>query len=354
VEQDASRIFTGNIFIYQAFDVGDEIDLRKVETSKEILTRPLTLAKYFKNYHVPIAIDLPHPHTSSKFFSCKIHNFGVISLTYKISFEDTLDNIKKQLTELDPEFQEQSVIDANSIFKKIKRYITQPKFFHLRTSYVVIQVDQQSDINATDLKAQFGGTIASLLHFETETLSEYQKNELLKHAHGYYRGELIIIGTEAAFLYDDDYEELLDLFEYANIQQLELQYFDRKLSEQLYNVYQRGVKRVPFKAYLPFIGSLTKGPIGELDLLKVDISTIIERLTTSIKISGEPYISETYNELVEKLDLEHWRESLESKLEIIKDMHMVYQDKVDAIREDSLTILIIILIFIELVVGILK
>jgi len=352
---DQSRIFSGNIFIFQAFDIGEDINLEKVRQSAPVLVRPLELSKYFKNYHTPLSIDLPHPHSSSKCISSHLHSFGVISLAYKIPFHDTLEQMRRKLINYDAEFLEQSVVDASSVFKAIKHLIKQPRFFHLRTYYVVIQVDSQPDLSVVDLKNSYGGTIASLLRFETEHLSEYQKNEILDDAIGYYRGDLFIVDTQAAFVYDEEYGEILDLFEFANIQQLELHYFDRMLDQQLNTVYQREVKALPFKTYLPFASAfLQNDPITLLGNLKVDISVIIERLTSSIKLAGEEYISEVYALLVEKMDLKNWKESIDDKLEIIKDINMVYQSKVDAIREDSLSLLIIILIFIELVVGILS
>ena len=126
------------------------------------------------------------------------------------------------------------------------------------------------------------------------------------------------------------------------------------LDQQLNVVYQREVRALPLKAYMPFIGSLPKDLIGSLSILKVEISVIIERLESSIKIAGEEYISELYSVLVEKLELKNWKESINAKLEIIKDLNSVYQKKVDSIREDFLSVLIIVLIFIELVVGILS
>lgn len=348
-----THVFNGNIYIFYAFDVGDEIDLEKTAKLKTLMTRPFNVAKYFKNYHLPLSIDLPHPHSSGKCVSVNLHTFGVVSLIYKIPFEDTLETLKKELTEIDHEFQEQSVADAQVVFKTIKKHIKQPNFFNLRTSYVVIQVDQQpAQVSVDQLKKQFGGVIASLLRFETETLSEYQKNEIMEGAHGYYRGDLAVIDTEAAFVYDKEYAELLPLFEFVNIQQLQLQYFDRLLDKQLYIAYQQEVRKIPIKAYLPIIGTMMKDPVSQLAMLKVDISAIIERLESSIKLAGETYISETYTLLDEKLDLDSWRASINSKLDIIEDIHMIYRHKTDAIREDILTVLIIILIFIELVVGI--
>ena len=69
---------------------------------------------------------------------------------------------------------------------------------------------------------------------------------------------------------------------------------------------------------------------------------------------GEPYFSELYERLVDKLDIENWRNAINKKLEIVHEIQQTYQHKIDVVREDMLTMSIIILIFIELVVGILS
>ncbi|HEX2978101.1 MAG TPA: hypothetical protein VHO47_03200 [Candidatus Babeliales bacterium] len=354
VEGNEANIVSGNFFIFYAFDVGDDIALNKVEASNELLIKQHTLSKYFKNYHIPLAVDLPQASANSKCIKATLHSFGVISLVYKVPFKDTLETMKKTLNTLDAEFREQSIADAHAIFSKIKNYIKQARFFHLRNSYVVIQVDQDPQLSVVDLKQNHGSTIVSLLQFETESLSEYQKDAIMESATGYYRGDLIIIDTAAAFVYDEDYVEILDLFEFANIQQLELHYYDRILDQQLNVVYQQEAWSLPITAYIPFISSLAKDPISNLDRLKVEISVIIERIESSVKTAGDVYVAETYTLLVEKLDLKSWKDSLNTKLDIIKDVLSVYQSKIDTTREDLLSVLVIVLIFIELVVGILS
>jgi hypothetical protein len=355
MEPGDKQTFTGNIFIYHAFDVGDDIDLDEVKQHESTMLRSFNLSKYFKGYHTPISIDLPHPHESGKFNNCMLHNFGVISLSYKIPFEETLEDIRKELPELEEEFLEQSVIDAASMFKTIKSSIKQPKFFHLRTSYVVIQVDQKPDeFTVKELKDKYSNVIASLLRFETEHLSDQQKNEILSDDIGYYRGDLVLIDSNAAFIYDNEYEEILDLFEFANLQLVELQYFDRVLDQQLNVVYQREVRSLPLKTYLPFVGTLPKDPITQLGILRVEISVIIERLKRSIKVAGEDYASEIYETLIKKLDVDQWKEAIEDKLAIVKELNDIYQHKVDSRREDLLSTLIIILIMLELLLAIFK
>jgi len=347
--------FSGNIFLFHAFDIGDDINLEAARKDRAINTVPLQLPKYFKNYHTPLAIELPHPHESTKLSSCKIHSFGAVSLTYKIPFADTLENVRKEFGELHNQYLEQSVIDVKSVFKKVQPYVNQPKLFQMRAHYLVLQLDKlPPGMSATQLKEQFGGVIASTLRFETQTLSEYQKNDILESSVGYFRGELTIIDTDAAFVYDREYEEILDLFEFANLQHLELRYFDRVLDQQLNKIYEGGEGfKIPLSAYLPFTGP-TKGPVEALGKLKVDISVITERLEGSIKLAGEPYVAELYELLSQNLDLKNWHQSIERKLDIIHDIQSNHQHRIDVLREDTLTVLIIVLIMIELIVAIVK
>lgn len=349
-----NREFNGHIYFFQAFDVGEDIDLRRLEQTNAIQQVPLHLPKYFKNYHTPLAVELPHPHSRTTWLNAKIHNFGVISLTYRVPFRSTLLELRDMLPHMQADHQEQSVVDAHTIFKRIKDCTVQPKFFHLRTSYTVIQVNtDEVTLDGMHLQKEYGSVIASMVNFVEENLSEYQKEYILKNATGYYRGDMIIIDREAAFVYDKEYEKIIDLFEFVNIHQLELKYYDKVLDRQLNVIYDRKVGSLPLQSYLPFIGSRINDPVGELGKLRVEISVITEQLRNSIFLSDEPYYAEIYNLLSESLDLNYWQDSIESKLEIIKDVAMVMQARVDADREDLLSVLIIVLILMEFIVGLL-
>ena len=191
------QLFEGNIYLFHAFDVGDDINLEKVKASGLVVPQPLTLSKFFKNYHLPLAIEIPETEKSPTCVNAKIHNFGAISLLYKIPFKDTLKNIRQQLDGIDNQWAEQSLIDSETIFKNIKPFIAKSNFFHTRSTYLVIQVDPLPNLlDMVKLKDTYGGIIASALRFETETLSENQKNEILADAIGYFRGDLIVVDTK--------------------------------------------------------------------------------------------------------------------------------------------------------------
>ena len=346
--------FEGNIYIFHAFDIGDDIDLEKIEKQRLITKIPLELPKFFKHYHIPMQVELPHPHTTSHYFSSKLHSFGVVSLIYKVPFKNTLQNVRIDFENIVNNYQEQSIKDARTIFNKIESCIDTPHFFHTTAWHVLLHINPKSTITLENFQKEFGGIIASTLRFETETLAEEQKTEMLESAIGYFRGNLVMVDQEASCIYDDEHKEVLDLFEFANIQHLELQYFDQMLDTQLDHVYDRQVRRLPLKAYLPFASNIFPDPVEQLGKLRADISVITERLENTIKLSGEPYLRYIYESLVKKLDLNEWKQSIERKLQILHDVRSVYQHKTDAAKEDLLTVLIIILIFTELVIGILE
>jgi hypothetical protein len=347
----APHLFSGNVYIFHAFDIAEEINLEKVKISGVVTPRPLTLSKYFKNYHIPLAVELPDTRGTTYCVSAKIHNFGAISLTYKIPFHSSLEDLQGTLDALDMKFQDQSLNDSSTLYQKLKPYTTRPKFFHTRASYLIIQVDPDKNITTSMLKERYSSVIASSLRFETKGLAEYQKNEILESSIGYFKGDLIVVDTRAAFVYDPEYDEALDFFEFGNIHDLELRFFDRLLDQQLNFIYEGKVRAVPFKAYLPFIGTISPGPVDELSKMKVDISVITERLDSNIKLVSEPYFSELYALLSSKLDLHNKQVAIEKKLSIVHDIRTVIQHKVDGIREDMLTVLIIVLIMIEVVIA---
>lgn len=352
---NSSPLVSGNIFIFHAFDVGEEMDLKSISQRHLVTPSPQALPKYFKNYHIPLSIVPPHAAGSDpECEHAKLHNFGAISLRYRIPFTTTLEELRTLVVMYDELYTEQSMRDGELIFNSIKSEIKQPRFVQGKNDYVLIQMDElPGGTDLSTIKQEYGHLLASLLRFETESLSEHVRDSILNDAFSYYHKDLIIIDTQAALLCDKKYDEALDLFDFANVQHLELQFFDRILDKKLNLAYEQDRKSPPLRSYLPFVGMMVSDPVGELSRLKVDISVITDRLETSIKLAGEAYISQLYEVLSEKLDLENWKESISRKLTIIHDIGSIYEHKLEVIREDLLTCSIIILILLELLMGLL-
>ena len=115
---------TGNILLFYAFDIGDEIDLKTITRKNLINTYAFTQSPHFKAYHVPLAFRLLESRNDSfverqDAILNKIHHFGVISFCYKIPFDSSFDQLKQNVIEITKKYNEQSVVDAQNVFKKI-------------------------------------------------------------------------------------------------------------------------------------------------------------------------------------------------------------------------------------------
>jgi len=345
-------VFNGNILFFYAYDIGDDIDLQAIEKKSLVPVYPVTQSAYFKNYHIPLSfkasIDLEKGYDC---ISSKIHHFGVLSFCYKIPFSESFEDLKTKVIDIKKYYDERSDQDAKDTLNKISSAIKKSRFYNLKNFYFAVQIDPiERAIKPQELKDFYGSKIASLLRLETQTLSDYQEEEILNSTTGYYGQDFMIIDSEASFVYDAEFFEQMEFFELANIQLLELQYFDRLLDEKLNFFYQQ-TYTVPLRAYIPLLGQKLEHPASRLANLRVDISVVTQRLESSIKMVGEAYYSNLYSMLTEKLSLKEWRESINRKLEIIKDLYTVYQDRLDTLHEEILTLVIIILIAFEVFVA---
>jgi hypothetical protein len=354
--------FNGNILLFYAFDVGNAINLGMIKEKGLVSTCVVPLSTYFKNYHIPLAFRMQDEHAKpgagSSSISCissKIHHFGVLSFCYRIPFEESFEDLKVKMIEIKKSFDAKAEIDAKATFKTILSAINQPRFYSLKNSYFTIQAyPLKGQHSSEEFKATYGSKIASLLRLEVYNLSDYQRDEILASSIGYYGQDLIIVDSAGSFIYDDEYFEPLEFFESANIQKLELQDFDRVLDQKLNYFYDQDSYKVPFRAYIPLISQRIELPVSRLAKLRVDISVITERLENSIKLAGDEYYSKLYSMLVEKMSIQEWRDSINRKLAIISDLYQVYQDRLDTIHGELLTVVIIILVALEAFLALYK
>jgi len=364
--------FAGDIIFFYAYDVGDDIDLELIKSLHLVPTYSTPLSVRFKNYHLPVSYHLRGQNLISEgegydqfftgeavpqsvddeadvatkpqcFVLSKIHGFGVLSYCYRIPFKGSLGKLKKRLIELKNEYDQVADNYAYETFKKISPAIASPQFCNLKNDYFTVHISpQRSTISSEKLMEAYGGDIASLLRLELNILSFYQQDMILRSRTGYYGDELMVIDSGGAFVYDDTCYDSMELFEFVTIQLLELQYFDRLLDRRLHTFYTY---------HLDNVKGRSATSIAELAQLRVDISVITERLENSIRMSGDEYYSEIYERLVKKLSIDRWREGVQRKLDIIRDLYEVQQTGQDLLFHKRWTLVIVALIALESVVG---
>jgi hypothetical protein len=346
---------SGNLLLLYAFDIGDEIDLNKIRRKKLVPSYVEDPFPHFKNYHIPLSVkvdDLYEPKNRKDSISCRIHSFGVVSFCYKVPLSGQFETLKVKVIDTVQKYKEVADKDARNLFDSIRLSIKDPHFYNLESDYYAVQIDPIKESSAPENFMNLHSvTITSLLRLETKKLSEYQQKSILKTATGYYGKDFIVIDGEAAFVYDAEYFEAIEFFELANIQRLELQRFDQLLDKKLNAFYGENAYRTPLLAYVPLIADRADKLIIDLARLRVDVSVITERLANSIKLVGDVYYEELYSLLSNKFRLQEWKQSIDVKLNIIGDLYGVFRDRHSNVREEILTIVIIILIAVEAMIA---
>lgn len=366
-------VFSGDIIMFYAYDVGDDIDLERVKAQHLVPTFNTPLSARFKNYHLPVSfhmrgkniitegeahetlaaardVMIGDDHTPedrdgdmSSYVMSKIHAFGVLSFCYRVPFRGSMASLKRRVIELKQEYDMRSDQFAYDTFKRIHCAIKAPYFCNLKNSYFAVHINTvRSPLPTTTLLDTYGADIASMLRLETDPLSPYQQEMILRSRTGYYGDELVVVDSSGAFVYDDSCYDSMELFEFVNIQLLELQYFDRLLDQRLHMFYLTSLETRKARS---------TAAIVELAQLRVDISVITERLENTIRMSGDEYYTEIYERLVKKLSIDRWREGVQRKLDIIRDLYEVQQTGQDLVFHKRWTLVIVALIAVESLIG---
>jgi len=114
-------LFTGNILLFYAFDIGNDIDLKMIADKGLVPTHIVPLSSYFKNYHIPLSFYLRRPDEKeqadevSDCVTSKIHNFGVLSLCYRIPFKTSFEQLKLEVIETKQIYDKKSDTDAHEV-----------------------------------------------------------------------------------------------------------------------------------------------------------------------------------------------------------------------------------------------
>ena len=183
--------------------------------------------------------------------------------------------------------------------------------------------------------------IAGLLKDESIELVKKEIEDTMSYSIKYGKEDITIIDWDGAFILEkhDDVKEIISILELANIQLLNLRILDNKLQEEIASL----------KAQ---VGSGTVLSLFKLshymkDIIKTRAQNTIEfgNIDNAIKLYGDWYSAKLYDQASKKLYLEKWKNDVEKKLSILKDLYEMVStsltEKYNLYLEFTITILII-------------
>ncbi len=358
------EIEEGKLIVFFAFDIGYEINLDGIpELVRTEAASPLAKKKispgYIQIQGIPkivslgiVKLEVDGQELTAE-VSAKIYDFGAVSLSYVIRLKKSLEEVKKLARNLiiHGTVEKEAKKEVKRLFDHVSPAVVKPGLNELLEDYYVFQVSRFSpSISANQLLEQYGGILASTLRFEEELLSQDEMRDALKYFISYYETDLVLTDWNAAFLFDTDYQDTLDIFEYMNVQLLEMRFADRKLDQYLNLLW--GEVYSP-KRYITSLFNPYKKPIIILSELTAETSILFERVDNHIKLIGDTYLARICDQISSRFHLNSWKRSVDNKVKVIEKIHNILNSRVATTRSEFLELIIILLIALEILLLVL-
>ena len=341
-----------SIRFYRIFDIGREIDLAWLE--RELARDYFTArASFLRVKQKSIMIEDPpltirmHPiHVerggSSFEFAvvARVYDIGVISFCFNHEDPDAGFSRLEEMAILFPEqeglgdFYVQYLSTLGGIIgPHIRDFAIDPDFFEDYTVYVTDTRDDSIDPVA-------------LLVGERKAISPQMREEILRNSLSYTPDDLAVLAWDSALLCSPETStDLIDLIEFANVQALELRYYDRELTRQMEKMYddieeaEHLSQFFRMRKYHAIMAKQMETYAG--------ISEIIEKVNNLIKVTEDVYYARVYATALKVLRSGQWSESVSRKMDVIRENYSMLSDEVRIQHSHFLEWVIIILIALE-------
>ncbi|GMV80989.1 MAG: hypothetical protein AMXMBFR7_21730 [Planctomycetota bacterium] len=199
-----------------------------------------------------------------------------------------------------------------------------------------------------DRRAEIAGLLLSEAH--PDRLSAGEIEDTLRQRFSYYRDDLVVVDWDAAFVLEPGgaYEDLLYVFEVANLQLLVLRKYDRYLD----GVLERGYGEFEALAKRPRLVARQAWRMSrELAEVRMDMAKVSDELANTSKFFGEWYLARVYMGVAGRLHVTDYRRTVDEKLETLKDLYQNVLHEIDVRRSMLLEMMIVALIVFEIVLA---
>ncbi|MBK7597173.1 MAG: hypothetical protein IPJ07_01095 [Acidobacteria bacterium] len=360
-----NKIMQGQVIALFAFDVGYEISLDKLRalmatTPVQPLSRKKQTPTYLQYVKTPQILHLGmvtgHFETQGT-IQAMVYDFGAISISYHWSLAQgagvemtDLPRISHSLYNLGLEAQAREQVET--LIKKIEPAITRPNLERLVEDYYMFIIEKLDEpLKADELLVQNRSILAQTLRFETSALSKSLQDEALSQGISYYDNDLTLIDWNAAIIVDRDYEDTASVLELLNVELLEARYIDWQLDRKIeeFGARVRKPKDIPVPLRNPY-----KQAIREIADLRLESSLLSERVENALKLVGDQYLARIHSAAARRFYLHEWDRNISRKLDIITDYYELIKDRIQTAQSQTLEVIIVALILVELIVAFVK
>jgi hypothetical protein len=354
------RVKKGKILVYRVFDIGSEIDLEKVEAlfqDKKLgerfkLDRKHNMSLIISRSPVSIqlgnfTLKLQDKEVQSELIA-KVWHFGTVSLSFQIPIAENT-----SWTEL---IKIASWIEKDQEIDSLARSKAQEFRDDIRYAIPVLNEWTMNEDYITYLIQEFDGfsgplsslgehvDIPALILAESkEILSDSMKKTTMENVYQYSRDDLVVVDWNSALVVEPSGSMDVPLvIEFALNQLLEMRYYDDLLDQRLNTLYNEVVGRK--RGILSNKYSRLAEEAGQIYL---EISEIVENVENSFKTVGDFYLATIFRATSKRFRFDDWQKSINEKLNNLAEVSKLLHSEVNEGRNQTLEMIIVILIAIE-------
>ncbi|MEN6396826.1 MAG: hypothetical protein ABFC78_10120 [Methanoregula sp.] len=340
---------------YRIYDIGREIDIDWLEKSlarnyftartsfvrvkpKSIMieSSPLLIRM------LPVTVE--REGRSYEFSAvARVYDIGVISLCFIYDDDQAdhreLENIAFRFAGQEglSDFFIQYLNTLGEIIKPhIKNFAIDPDFYEDYTIYVTDRRDDTIDP-------------VPLLLGDRTCVSPQIREDIVKNSLSYSDTDLAVISWDSALLCGPESPtDIIDLIEFANVQVLELRYYDRELTREMSRMYD-DIEHADRLSWFNRSGQYHAIMRHQMKI-SAEISETIEKVDNLIKVTEDIYYARVYATALKILRSSQWSESVSRKIAVIRENYSMLSDEVRIQHSNFLEWVVILLIAFEIAV----
>jgi hypothetical protein len=301
--------------------------------------------------------------------SIKYYSFATVVVQLDIPFECDWGYLKKQSSRwVDPtdvEPQAREVLRRH--MDRVKPAIVNPRKDWLAEDYLIINV-RSCDLSTTDtptgnphaidiadaahptaeeLLSVKGQEIAQIVRGESAPLARRTAQEILEASASYYSSDLTVIGSSAAFVYDqpEDAAATSQVLEYAKVQLLEFRYYDGFTTQLLSDVYaalERSRNVLLSRWSFP-------RQAQRFNTIRLDVMDLTERIDNAIKFVSDVYYARIYRLAATRMGVDDYRNLVDEKLRTVGELYDFMTDQFNEARSFLVEFAIAILALLDVI-----
>lgn len=258
--------------------------------------------------------------------SIKYYEYAIVEVQLEVPFQGSWDDLLAQTARwMDaPDIDPEARAVVNRHLQRTSAAIIRPREEWFQESYLVVDLQpiknaQGSVLTADKILSSYGEQIGQLLRGEQAPLSHSTNDRLLQGSLSYYSTDLLVIGFNAALVYDrpEEASRTIQILEYARVQLLEFRYYDNFMNRVLADVYNSLDK----KSNVLLSRWALPREANRLNTTRLDVMDLTERIDNAIKFVSDSFYALAYRTAANRAGVPEYRDLVEKKLATARELY---------------------------------